>query len=277
MLTRRALARLTVTGLAAGLASGCALLPPALRQSPAASAPADPFGDFVLTSYLGDLFHYEIRGFGDGAALHLDVTGGTAGMIRAATLDRLRTLLESVEFREDLTRELDRTESQVCQQLGEVGRRTTFRMGRLTGVFPCIISDRPALEELESLLEEIRFRRFAGPLPNGQPDLPRIVVEQLSQGRPWGKRYELRPDGTLVVQDGDQEPEEEPLQTDKLDVVRLLLRTDLRPPTPGSPASSGLRIQIGEQEPVQVPQGALYAGKDGMEYQLIGEMITSPF
>ncbi len=277
MLTRRAFARLTVAGLTAGLASGCALLPPDPRPSRAAPAPGEPFGDFVLTSFLGNIFYYEIRGFSDGAALHLNVNA-SAGMIQPATLDRLRTLLESADFREDLSRDLDQTESQVCQQIGDVSRRTTFRMGGLTGDFPCITSDREALEELESLLQEVRLDRFAGPLPDHQPDLPRIVVERLFKGRPSGRRHELRPDGTLVIQDRDEEPEEKPLKKDKLDVLRLLLRTDLRPPGPGHLISTGDQVQVGDQDPVRVSDETIrYLGKDGMDYRLIADAVTSSF
>ena len=100
MLTRRAFA-FALAGAAVAAAPGCASVP----RNP---APSLRFGDFRLAGR-----EIELRVFADGAGVLVNGSLSTGGMIESRTMERLRALIASPEFNDQLTRPLDDVETKV--------------------------------------------------------------------------------------------------------------------------------------------------------------------
>lgn len=260
MLTRRAFA-FALAGAAVAAAPGCASVP----RNP---APSLRFGDFRLAGR-----EIELRVFADGAGVLVNGSLSTGGMIESRTMERLRALIASPEFNDQLTRPLDDVETKVCGDLASF--RETFRMGGLAVDVPCTTSDRPTLAELRELLEPYRRDGFREPLPDGRPDLPRITVR-------WGRdtaepriRLDLRPDGTVVQStegSGDPVTRTLDLAAPERDAIRLILRTGLCAP-PEPPADEPvLRIQVADGDPVAVSQSPIDKS-DCLDLHAIAQLV----
>ncbi|WP_152364537.1 hypothetical protein [Microlunatus speluncae] len=231
---------LAVTGLLA--VAGCALLPPE-------PVPLVPFTDFSITTTGGIAGIYrELRISADGDVLVLS-DDPRVGRIGRATLDRLRTLLESEGLRRDVARlRDDRSESRCSDAF-----QTTLRMGELvaTGTDTCGLVPTPALDELDVIVQPFWKGFFEEPLPEG-PRPPRIVVQAVQSGQPTPTRIELEGDRATLFSSGTK-PDTSVLDPELLAVLQVLAAAP--PCRPDHELDDGYRIRIGDQPPSPVIGG----------------------
>ncbi len=236
-------AALVVTGLLA--AAGCSLLPPE-------PVPLEPFGDFSLTTTGGVAGIYrELRISADGTALVLS-DDPAAGRIGAATIDRLRQLLESEELRRDIARlQADRGESRCSDAF-----RTTLRMGELKPTWsdPCGMVPTPALDQLDEIVQPFWKGFFEEPLPE-RPAPPRIDIEEVRSGKPTGVRVEIASGQATLIEGGTRGQTRE-LTPEQL--YALQLSAAAPPCRPQQVLDDGHRITIGDQ-----PVSAVVGGRAG--------------
>ncbi|MFC7625770.1 hypothetical protein [Microlunatus sp. GCM10028923] len=274
MLTRRTLGRLAI-GMTAGLASGCSLVPTAFRPAGSQPAPNEPFGDFTVTNYLSGAIWEELRVFTDGAAVQVSSGGGTGGRLDPQLMERLRSLVGSDDFQRDLTRPLDKIESRVCDRVSN-DTGYAFRMGGLSVDLPCTNNDRPALDEFLTMIKPYLFShaQFEAKLPSGQPDLPKVVVHQESDGQRVGTQWEVRPDGTMLETDDAGEQTEVTLTAPALDALRLILRTEPCASTEQPSLSFVYVVQVADRAPVTVSQFSGEVVKDCVDHHAIAQIIA---
>jgi hypothetical protein len=201
-----------------------------------------PFGDFILSEIgLGGLVR-KIHVFADGAALVVNYFGGRGGRVAPETMTRLRTLLESEEFRSSIPK----LPTNRCPSSNTV----TVEMGGTTWNLGCSSSRSRAFRDLEDALGGLTRAQFDGELPPSDP-LPVIRV----QARRWqttpGPEIEIRPDGT--VHGPSQGTDAENILPSELDALRLIItRVDL-PQNAELPMPDTYRIMIGDRRPVFAP------------------------
>lgn len=228
--------RRRLAAAAAGLVAltGCGLLPPE-------PVPFVPFGDFSLTTTGGVAGIYrQLRIAADGSGLVLS-DEPAAGRVGAATIDRLRTLLESEALRRDLARLRDDTGPQRCADVFE----TTLRMGDLIAVRSdgCNRVPTPALDELGEIVQPFWQGDFEEPPPDG-PAAPPIVIEEVEAGRATGQRIELAAGRATLLSDGRK------LRTADLDVRELEALPVLAAAPPCRVERSrddGYRVRLGDR------------------------------
>lgn len=247
-----------VAAAAAGLvaSAGCGLLPPQ-------PVPFIPFGDFSLTTTGGVAGIYrQLRIGADGAGLVLS-DEPAAGRVGAATMDRLRTLLESEALRRDISRLRDDTGPQRCADVFD----TTLRMGELTAVRSdgCNRVPTPALDELGEIVQPFWEGDFEEPPPDG-PAAPPIVIEEVEDGQATGQRIELAAGRATLLADGRK------LRTADLDVRELEALPVLASAQPCRVERSradGYRVRLGDR-----PAEAVISGRIGPECSELSAIVA---
>ncbi len=236
--TWRCWAAAAVAGLITAV-TGCALLPPA-------AVPLVPFGDFTLTTTGGIAGIYrQLRISADGSGLVLS-DKPAAGRVGQATLDRLRTLLESERLRQDVARLQGDTGPHRCSDAFQ----TTLRMGELsaTRTDTCGRVSTPALDELGVMVRPFWDGDFEEPLPDG-PAPPKIVIQEVRSGKPTAKRVELEA-GRATLFAGDTKQKTADLELGRREALQVLAAAPQC--RPDRELDDGYLVRIGDQQPSTV-------------------------
>ena len=168
---------------AVGILVVALLLAPAGCSPDPPPAPAEPFGEFAVGEFGGiDGRQNILRVRPDGTALLIS-RQPAAGRLSGEAMGRLRTLLTSEQFRQEVAREAEwnaKPKKWVCsdQIITEVsmGALSLSRSG------PCGEEDlppAPAFAEILTIVGSARRGEFAGPVGADQPRLVPVRLERL--------------------------------------------------------------------------------------------------
>jgi hypothetical protein len=218
--------------------AGCALIP-------AEPVPLVPFGDFEVGHYGGvagvqDVLHVRA----DGVAL-LVTRKPAAGRLSEATMDRLRTLLESEEFRREAATAASDHEPPRCADL----MSTSVRMGSLAMSVeePCGSASQPATPAFDEILEltgPAQQGQFTEPVGVDEPRLVGVRLERSAATDQTGYVITITPDGigTLAIAAVPQRQQE--LTTAERDTLRLLLARLAEQPVTACTTEPRYRLEI---------------------------------
>jgi hypothetical protein len=220
---RRSLARSSAILLSLGVlaAAACARLDPNRDPAPT-PAPKVAFSDFSLEETGGiDGRHNVLLVRTDGVAISMSWKPA-AGQLSQDTVTRLRTLLESEQFRIEVARGGEPEPPQCSDQI-------TMRlvMGALaisqTGPCPTDTAPTPAFDEILSILSAPLRGEFDRPVPGGEPKLVPIRLEaQADAGKP-AHVITVDARGRAVKTTPGATPVRRTLETSEQDTLRLLL------------------------------------------------------
>jgi hypothetical protein len=220
---RRSLARSSAILLSLGVlaTAACAWLDPTRNPSPT-PAPKVAFSDFTLEETGGiDGRHNVLLVRTDGVAISMSWKPA-AGQLGPDTVTRLRTLLESEQFRIEVARGGEPEPPQCSDQI-------TMRlvMGALavsqTGPCPTDTAPTPAFDEILSILSAPLRGEFDRPVPGGEPKLVPIRLEaQADAGKP-AHVITVDARGRAVKTTPGATPVRRTLETSEQHTLRLLL------------------------------------------------------
>jgi hypothetical protein len=209
------------------------------------AAPSEEFGDFSVGEFGGiDGRQNIVYVRSDGVALVISRMPA-AGRLSDQEMSRLKTLLTSKEFRQEVRREAERkakSPAPVCsdQITTEVtmGRLWMSRTGPCgTEAFPA-----PAFEEIMSIVAPAMDGNFDGPVDTAEPPLRPMLLERLQvQDQP---AYRIKTDaaGRVMITTAGRKSELHDLSIQQRDTVRLLLARLIE--TPVVPCTSTAHYQL---------------------------------
>jgi hypothetical protein len=210
-------------------ATACARLDPT-RDPSSTLAPKVTFGDLTLEETGGvDGRRNLLLVRSDGVAISMSWTP-SAGQLGSDTMTRLRGLLESEQFRREVTRSAEPESPQCSDQV-------TMRlvMGDLaisqTGPCPTGVAPTPAFDEILKILSPPLRGEFDHPVSAGEPRLVPIRLEaQAESGQP-AHVITVDSRGRAVKTTAGTEPVRRTLDAGQQDTLRLLLdRLQSKPP-----------------------------------------------
>jgi len=176
--------RRTLPRRLAGLMLVAALLASAGCTPEASSEPPEPFGDFAVGQFGGVAGLQEIlRVHADGNAL-LIAREPASGRLSAEDMDRLRTLLTSEQFRQEVALELEwKRKPRKIECSDQIITEVSMGSLSLSRSGPCgkeDLPDAPAFNEILTIVGPARRGDFAGPVDGSEPRLVPIRLERLT-------------------------------------------------------------------------------------------------
>jgi hypothetical protein len=220
---QRSLARSSAILLALGLlaAAACARLDPT-RDPALTPVPKVAFSDLTLEETGGiDGRHNVLLVRTDGVAISISWKPA-AGQLSPDTVTRLRTLLESEQFRIEVARGGEPEPPQCSDQI-------TMRlvMGALaisqTGPCPTDTAPTPAFDEILSILSAPLRGEYDRPVPGGEPRLVPIRLEAQADGGKPAHVITVDAHGRAVKTMPGSTPVHRTLEVGEQDTLRLLL------------------------------------------------------
>jgi hypothetical protein len=200
--------------------TGCSLIGPL-------AAPSEPFSDFSVGEFGGidgrqNILHVRAA---DGAALLIS-RAPAAGQLSDESLSRLRELLTSKQFREEVTREAQRKSkapAPVCSD--QITTEVTMGSLSMSRTEPCGKESQPtpAFDEIVSIVAPAMQGNFDGPVETAEPRLLPMRLERLQvQDQP---AYTIRIDaaGRAMITIAGRRSELHDLSIQQRDTVRMLL------------------------------------------------------
>jgi hypothetical protein len=228
---QRSLARSSAILLALGLlaAAACARLDPTRDPAPT-PVPKVAFSDFTLEETGGiDGRHNVLLVRTDGVAISMSWEP-SAGQLSPDTVTRLRTLLESEQFRIEVARGGEPEPPQCSDQ---VTMRLVMGALAISQIGPCPTGAAPtaAFDEILSMLSAPLRGEYDRPVPGGEPKLVPIRLEaQADAGKP-AHVITVDARGRAVKTMRGATPVRRTLETSQQDTLRLLLdRLQSEPP-----------------------------------------------
>jgi hypothetical protein len=228
---QRSLVRSTAILLALGVlaAAACARLDPTRDPAPT-PVPKVAFSDFTLEETGGvDGRHNVLLVRTDGVAISMSWKP-SAGQLSPDTMTRLRTLLESEQFRIEVARGGETASPQCSDQI-------TMRlvMGALaisqTGPCPTGAAPTPTFGEILRILSAPLRGEFDRPVPGGEPRLVPIRLEVRAEAGQPAHVITVDARGRAVKTTPGTAPVRRTLEAVKQDTLRLLLdRLQSTPP-----------------------------------------------
>lgn len=214
-----------ITRMVAGLVtlslSSCAVSELAPQRDP---APLVPFTNFSVVESGGvDGRRNELLVRADGVGLLLS-REPSAGRVGEPTMNRLRTLLESEQFRTEVAARTGETEPPNCTDQIAVGvtmgSLSMSRSGPCTGEAE---PDTPAFDEILRLTAPAFAGSFDLPVPAGAPELVGVrLVDRGDDGEP-GYRIDVDPAGKGALTVPGEAARPRTLSRHDRDTLRLLL------------------------------------------------------
>jgi hypothetical protein len=209
------------------------------------AATSEPFGDFSMGEFGGiDGRQNIVYVRADGVALLVSPMPA-AGRLNDQDLSRLKTLLTSRQFRQEVKREAERkatSPAPVCSDQ----ITTEVTMGRLwmsrTGPCGTEATPTPAFDEIVSILSPVMHGNFEGPVDTTEPRLLPMRLERLQlQDQP---AYAITIDaaGRAMITIAGRTSESHNLSIQQRDTVRLLLARLIE--TPVVPCTSTAHYQL---------------------------------
>jgi hypothetical protein len=240
-------------------ATGCAFVGPS-------AAPSEPFGDFSVGEFGGidvrqNIFYVRA----DGTALLISRTPA-AGRLSDQDVGRLKTLLTSRQFRQEVEREAERkakSPAPVCTD--QITTDVTMGSLWMNRTDPCgtQAAPAPAFEEIISIVAPAMQGNFDGPVNTAEPRLlPMRLDRLLVQDQP---PYTIKIDaaGRALITIVGRTPEVRDLSIQQRDTVRLLARLVETPVVScTSPVHYQLQIDTGPKSPGPKSPGPEISGPD---------------
>ncbi|HVD55128.1 MAG TPA: hypothetical protein VNC13_13235 [Propionibacteriaceae bacterium] len=228
-------------------ATGCAFVGPS-------AAPSEPFGDFSVGEFGGiDGRQNILYVRADGTALLISRTPA-AGRLSDQDVGRLKILLTSRQFRQEVEREAERkakSPAPVCTD--QITTDVTMGSLWMNRTDPCgtQAAPAPAFEEIISIVAPAMQGNFDGPVNTTEPRLlPMRLVRLLVQDQP---PYTIKIDaaGRAMITIAGRTPEVHDLSIQQRDTVRLLLARLVETPVVSctSPVHYQLQIDTGPNIP----------------------------
>jgi hypothetical protein len=225
---------------AALTAAGCSLTGPF-------AAPSEPFTDFTVGEFGGidgrqNILHVRA----DGVAL-LIARVPAAGRLSDQKLGRLRTLLTSDQFRQEVIGEAQRKSSApapVCAD--QITTEVTMGSLSMSRTEPCGEESEPtpAFDEIMGIVAPALRGRFDGPVDKAEPRLLPIRVERIERRDQPG--YTIKVDGagraTMNVPGGRSRDKE--LTVQQRDTLRLLNARVFEKPVAPCTAPARYRLHV---------------------------------
>jgi hypothetical protein len=244
---RRALA---IIGAAALLVlTGCSLIGPV-------AVPSEPFGDFVVEEFGGiDGRQNILYVRADGVAL-LVSRQPAAGRLSNQTLGRLRTLLTSDQFRQEVARDAERKKRApvpVCAD--QITTEVTMGSLSMSRSDPCREKPEPtpAFDEITSMVAPALRGNFDGPADTAEPRLlPMSLQRTQFQDRP---AYAIKVDaaGRAMIMISGRTSEWHSLSVQQRDTVRLLVARVIEKPVAPCTSQADYRLYVDTEPAVEGP------------------------
>ena len=168
----------------AGLMLVAALVAPAGCTPETSPEPPEPFGDFAVGQFGGVAGLQEIlRVRADGNAV-LIAREPASGRLGAEEMGRLRTLLTSEQFRQEVARELEwKRKPRKIECSDQIITEVSMGALSLSRSGPCGKEDlpsAPAFNEILTIVGPARRGEFAGPVDGSEPRLVPVRLERLT-------------------------------------------------------------------------------------------------
>jgi hypothetical protein len=209
------------------------------------AAPSEPFGDFSLGEFGGiDGRQNILYVRADGVAL-LVSRMPAAGQLSDQDLSRLKTLLTSRQFRQEVKREADRkakSPAPVCSD--QITTEVTMGNLWLSRTGPCggETAPTPAFDEIVSILSPAMQGSFDGPVDTTEPRLLPMRLERLQLQDQPAYTITINAGGHAMITIAGRTSEFHDLSIEQRDTVRLLLARLIE--TPVVPCTSKAHYQL---------------------------------
>jgi hypothetical protein len=220
--------------------TGCAFIGPS-------AAPSEPFGDFSVAEFGGlDGRQNILYVRADGTALLISRTPA-AGRLSDQDLSRLKTLLTSRQFRQEVGREAERkakSPAPVCTD--QITTEVTMGSLWMSRTDPCgtEAAPAPAFEEIVSIVAPAMQGDFDGPVNTTEPRLlPMRLDRLLVQDQP---AYTIKIDaaGRAMITIAGRTSEPHDLSIQQRDTMRLLLARLIETPVVSCTSPVHYQLQI---------------------------------
>jgi hypothetical protein len=221
-------------------ATGCAFVGPS-------AAPSEPFGDFSVGEFGGiDGRQNILYVRADGTALLISRTPA-AGRLSDQDVGRLKILLTSRQFRQEVEREAERkakSPAPVCTD--QITTDVTMGSLWMSRTDPCgtQAAPAPAFEEIISIVAPAMQGNFDGPVNTTEPRLlPMRLVRLLVQDQlPYTIKIDAA--GRAMITIAGRKPEVHDLSIQQRDTVRLLLARLVETPVVSCTSPVHYQLQI---------------------------------
>ncbi len=220
------------------------------------AVPSEPFGDFAVGEFGGiDGRQNIVYVRADGVAL-LVSRQPAAGRFSAQTLSRLRSLLTSDQFRQEVARDAQRKKRApvpVCaDQITTEVTMGSLSMGRSD---PCGEKSEPtpAFDEITSIVAPALRGNFDGPVDEAEPRLFPMSLQRVQlQDRP---AYTIKIDnrGRAMIMISGRTSEWHSLSVQQRDTVRLLMARVIDKPVAPCTSETGYRLHVDTEPAVEGP------------------------
>jgi len=225
--------------------TGCSLTGPV-------AVPSEPFGDFVVGEFGGiDGRQNILYVRADGVAL-LVSRQPASGRLSDQTLDRLRSLLTSPQFQQEVAREAQRKQRApvpVCAD--RITTEVTMGSLSMSGSDPCREKPEPtpAFDEITSLVAPALRGNFDGPVDTAEPRLLPLRLERIRQQDEPAYVITIDAAARAKIMISGRTPEWRALSVQQRDTVRLLIaRVVEEPVEPCTSQPAFYQLQV-EKEP----------------------------
>jgi hypothetical protein len=220
------------------------------------AVPSEPFGDFAVGEFGGiDGRQNVVYVRADGVAL-LVSRQPSAGRLSGQSLSRLRTLLTSDQFRQEVAADAQRKRRApvpVCAD--QITIEVTMGTLSMSRSDPCREKSEPtpAFDEITGILAPALRGDFDGPADTAQPRLFPMSLERIQlQDRP---AYLIKIDaaGRAKIMMSGQTSEWHSLSVQQRDALRLLVARVIEKPVSPCTSQAHYRLQVDKQPAVEGP------------------------
>jgi hypothetical protein len=221
-------------------ASGCSLIDHW-------AAPSEPFGDFSMGEFGGiDGRQNIVYVRADGVALMVS-PAPAAGRLSDQHLSRLKTLLTSRQFRQEVKREAERkakSPAPVCAD--QITTEVTMGSLWMSRTAPCgtEATPTPAFEEIVSILTPAMHGNFDGPVHTTEPQLLPMRLERLRLQDQPAYAITINAAGRAMITIAGRTSEFHDLSIQQRDTVRLLLARLIETPVVPCTSTAHYQLQI---------------------------------
>ena len=229
--------------------TGCSLVGPV-------AVPSEPFGDFVVGEFGGiDGRQNIVSVRADGVAL-LVSRQPAAGRLSDRTLNQLRALLTSAQFREEVAKDAqrkDRAPEPGCAD--QITTEVTMGSLSMSRSDPCgeKLEPTPAFDEIVSIVAPALRGNFDGPADTAEPRLFPMSLQRIQlQDRP---AYTIKIDaaGRAMIMISGRTSDWHSLSVQQRDTVRLLVARVIDKPVSPCTSQAYYRLQVAKKPAVEGP------------------------
>jgi hypothetical protein len=242
---RRALVIIGATVLL--VLTGCSLVGPV-------AVPSEPFGDFVVGEFGGiDGRQNIVYVRADGVAL-LVSRQPSAGRLSVQTLSRLRTLLTSKQFQEEVAADVQRKKRPPMPGCADqITTEVTVGSLSMSRSDPCREKSEPtpAFDEITGILAPALRGNFDGPADTAEPRLFPMSLQRIQlQDRP---AYTIKIDaaGRAMIMISGRTSEWHSLSVQQRDTVRLLVARVIEKPVSPCTGQAYYRLEVDTEPAVE--------------------------